>query len=350
MKKHKQKPTKSNNSSQKTKNIIIAVLAISLAAALTVILYLGVSGRVANEISTYTQSSDGLDYAHRDNWYQLPPDKKPGGLNVFVVYPTVTANGEKEPYILNQNDPEMLAGVEAFMAQSISPIFDGLNVNLFVPKYRQYNGAYYTNNSYSQAFSEISGVPRTDIYNAFDYFLKNYNSGNDYLIIGHSRGAALTSFLVSDFATRFMSKSTQDKMSLAVIAGWGLIDTTLQNSPYKFSQSPTDKNVIVSWNTATLAEVKGNYDRFTWGDQTTVSTNPTTFTSQPSDTAQVVRPAELGGAFPGQVLLVNKPESDYTTPAISQTMDKANLGYAHLYDLALFSDEIRSNLKLRLGI
>jgi hypothetical protein len=332
------------------KSIAIIVLAVLLVAMSSIFARMVVSNSISKMISTYIRGADGLDYSDEANWYQLPASPKPGALNVFVVYPTVTADSSKYPYILNQNDPEMISGIDEFMLKSIQPVFDGLNVNIYVPKYRQFNGSYYSGNSYMQAVSEISGLPRTDIYNAFDYFLRNYNDNGNYMLIGHSQGAALVSFLVSDFAMRFASEATLNKMLLAVIAGWGLVKTTLQDSPYKFSRSPSDKNVILSWNTATAKEVHGNYDRFTWGDETTVSSNPTTFTDKPSTKARVVRPSSLGGTFPGEVLLINLPDFDYTTDEINRVMDNVNLGYAHVYDISLFVDEIRSNLKARLGI
>jgi hypothetical protein len=332
------------------KTLAIIVLAVLLAVTLSLLAYTVVTGEMSKSVSSFTQSADGLDYSDEANWHQLPVESQAGALNVFVIYPTVTAKSQNTPYILDQNDPDMLAGAGEFLSQSITPIFDGLQVNIYVPKYRQYNGAYYTGNSYEQAFSEISGLPRTDIYNAFDYFLKHYNGSSEYLIIGHSQGAALASFLVSDFATRFASQATQDRMALAVIAGWGLVDTIVDNSPYSFSKSPTDKNVILSWNTATAEEVHGDYDRFTWGDKTTLCTNPTTFTGDDSDTAQVVRPTDLGGSFPGEVLLINEPDSGFTTDDISAVMDSANLGHAHLYDLSLFASNIKANLQTRLRI
>jgi hypothetical protein len=332
------------------KTLAIIVLAVLLAVALSLLAYTVAGDEMSRSVSSFTQSADGLDYSDEANWHQLPGEYQAEALNVFVIYPTVTAKSQNVPYILDQNDPDMLAGVDEFLSQSITPIFDGLHVNIYVPKYRQYNGAYYTGNSYEQAFSEISGLPRTDIYNAFDYFLKNYNGSDEYLIIGHSQGAALASFLVSDFATRFASQATRDRMVLAVIAGWGLVDTIVDNSPYGFSQSTTDKNVILSWNTATAEEVHGDYDRFTWGDETTLCSNPTTFTAESTDTAQVVRPTDLGGSFPGEVLLISEPDSDFTTDDISAVMDSANLGYAHLYDLSLFAADIKANLQMRLGI
>jgi hypothetical protein len=298
--------------------------------------------------TTFYQSSDGLDYSDNSNWYRLPDQTKDGALNVFVIYPTVVADSTQTYYIDN-SDAAIASGVAVFMEQSIEPLFDGLNVNIYVPKYRPDSVDFY-NDSFSAAFLTVSALAQADIYNAFDYFLWDINKNQDFMIIGHSQGAALGALLVSDFAKHYMPLTSQQKMKLAILPGWGLTNTVLDDSPYQISAAPDDQNTILSWNTATEQEVQGDYSRLNWGDATTLATNPTTFTNAASDIAEVVRPLDQGGNFRGEVLLTHQPAEDYTTPAVGAQLDKVNLGFAHPYDISLFIEPLRDNLRDRLGI
>jgi hypothetical protein len=312
----------------------------------------------AAQVSSYTASAYGLNYSEADNWYLLPSAANSNGtsgdasaaIDVFIVYPTLTADTSKGIYILNQHDPMMDAGVQEFLEQSVHPVFDGLAVNIYMPRYRQYNGAGYYGVGFEEAVAAYAGLPRADIYNAYDYYLKHYNQGRDFVLFSHSQGSALAGFLLSDYTSRYLPESTAARMQIAYMTGWGLTAKVLENSPYPASKSPTDRGTIASWNCATPAEATGDYDRFTWGDATTVAVNPQTFSLQDGSRARIVRPADQGGSFAGQVVEVLEPLDSYSSESISQVMDGINLGYAHIYDITLFAPEIRANLQERLGL
>jgi pimeloyl-ACP methyl ester carboxylesterase len=232
----------------------------------------------AGEATSFTPFAEGLDYGEQGNWYSLP-ESPTADIDVFVIYPTVVGDENEAPYVMDVSSPNMAAGVRFFAERALAPILDGLDVNVYIPKYRQFNASGYRDTSFVKANSAYLSYPRADIYNAYDYYLNNLSGGRDHIVISHSQGSALALMLLSDYAGKYEPKEMRSRMKAAYMPGWGLTDAVLTGSPYLPTATPDDVSTLISWNAATEEEATGDYDRFTWGNETTRSTNPVSWTA-----------------------------------------------------------------------
>jgi hypothetical protein len=330
---------------------------------------------IKNPSTSYVPDSNGLDYSDRNNWFILP-NRKTSNIDVFLIYPTVILDSGK-PDFVPPDDADLREKVERWVKDSVSPVFGGLNVNIYMPKYRQLNGKIFGEAEQEDIAQRIRSTPKTDIFNAFDFYLKNMNHFNKYIMFSHSQGSVLNGLLMSEFASLYESPEVQKLMLCSYIIGYALDEGFLSISPYKASRTADDLNTLVSWNTATKSEVASDKIRFIWGDETAVAVNPITFMAN-GDTvpasrngvsimdyfgdltsvqvnggltgAQVVRPSDRGGAFRGQVVLIDLEESSFLTSEDIAFMDNVRLGYSHQWDIQLFTGTLRNNIIQRLGL
>jgi hypothetical protein len=357
-------------------------LALFFAASLMLATGLAFGGCAANdggtdeagEATSFTPFAEGLNYEEQGNWYSLP-ESPTADIDVFVVYPTVVDDEEEAPYVMDVNSPKLAADVQFFTERSLAPILDGLDVNVYIPKYRQFNASGYMGTYFIKANNDYLSYPRADIYNAYDYYLNNLSNRRDHIVISHSQGSALALMLLSDYAGKYEPKEMRSRMKAAYMPGWGLTDTVLMNSPYLATTTPDDVNTLISWNAATEEEATGDYDRFTWGNETTRSTNPVSWTADAKRVsakdnptsivddknggvkreefwtgAKVVRPTDMGGTFAGEVVLIDRKASEWLTKDEKTFLDDINLGSAHCQDLQFFAGSIRENIKQRVGV
>ena len=114
--------------------------------------------------------------------------------------------------------------------------------NIFAPYYRQ------ANSSPIEREQIIDGIPTADGIAAFDYYMKHYNNGRPFILVGHSQGANVLSNLLA-----FYMKDHPDvykRMIAAYVIGYSVTDAYLASHSYlKFASGPDDTGVIISYNT-----------------------------------------------------------------------------------------------------
>ena len=121
------------------------------------------------------------------HWLSLPPTLYP--VDVFYFYPTAWSNTDSNPKICAINNVSMLIGApEAFARQATA--FETVG-NVYAPFYRQ------NNNSPIRREEVIGGIPTLDGIAAFDYYIKHYNNGRPFTLVGHSQGANVLSNLLA---------------------------------------------------------------------------------------------------------------------------------------------------------
>ncbi|MDR1470664.1 MAG: DUF3089 domain-containing protein [Spirochaetaceae bacterium] len=330
---------------------------------------------IKNPATSYVPDPAGLDYRDRNNWFILP-SRKTSNIDVFLIYPTLILDDEK-PDFIPADDADLREKAELWVADTVSPVFAGLNVNIYMPKYRQLNGKAFGKSDRDTLLQWIKSIPKTDIYNAFDFYLKNMNNFHQYIMFSHSQGSLLNGVLMSEFASRYESPDVQKLMLCSYMIGYALGDEFLSASPYKPSQTADDLNTLVSWNTATKSEVAGDKIRMIWGDETAVAVNPITFMANGDAVpaarngvsimnyfgdltavqvdrgltgAQVVRPRDRGGAFGGQLVLIDLDETSFLSPGAIAYLDSIRLGFSHTWDITLFAGALRNNIIQRLNL
>ena len=168
-------------------------------------------------------------------------------VDVFYLYPTsYTAETSASPIIGPIDDPGMIAGAKVAFARQAS-IFEPIG-NIYAPYYRQADAADRAAMPQAQQDAIVAGAPTQDGIAAFDYFIKHYNHGRPFIVVGHSLGSNVMANLLSQYMGAH--PDVNKRMVAAYVVGYSITPTYLAQNPFlKFATSGNDTGVICSWNT-----------------------------------------------------------------------------------------------------
>jgi hypothetical protein len=87
-----------------------------------------------------------------------------------------------------------------------------------------------------------------DAVAAFDYYIKHFNNGRPFILVGHSQGATVLSNLLSGYMKDH--PDVYSRMVAAYVIGNPVTQAYLDNNKHlKFATGPDDTGVIISYNT-----------------------------------------------------------------------------------------------------
>jgi hypothetical protein len=187
------------------------------------------------------------DYQSRSHWLYLPGKSvKQKRVAVFYVYPTAYSSAPGGPIYCPVDDPGMMQGAQAaFQRQATAFLPVG---NVYAPYYRQIDAAYQLSLPFAQQKRNIAGIPSTDVFAAFKHFLKHFDRGRPFILVGHSQGSAVLANLLATYMKSH--PRVYERMIAAYVVGYPIQGTYLEQHPHlKFAKGPSDTGVIVSWNT-----------------------------------------------------------------------------------------------------
>jgi hypothetical protein len=190
---------------------------------------------------------DPIDYQSRSHWLYLPGKSvKQKRVAVFYVYPTAYAAAPGGPIYCPVNDPGMMQGAQvAFQRQATAFRTVG---NVYAPYYRQIDATYQLSLPFAQQKKNIAGIPSTDVFAAFRYFLKHFDRGRPFILVGHSQGSAVLANLLAKYMKAH--PAVYARMIAAYVPGYPIQRSYLRQHPLlKFARGANDTGVIVSWNT-----------------------------------------------------------------------------------------------------
>ena len=193
-----------------------------------------------------TEPADVTDYSMVEHWLGLPSTtEKP--VDVFYLYPTVwKPDSITNPLYCKIDDASMLKG-SAIKYGNQATAFETVG-NLYAPYYRQANTSKTLNSTEEQRWEIIKNLPARDATAAFDYFIKNYNNGRPFIIVGHSQGANVLLFLLSEYMKAH--PDVYARMIASYVIGYPVTAEFLaKNKHLKFAEGPDDTGVIISYNT-----------------------------------------------------------------------------------------------------
>ena len=194
------------------------------------------------------------DYSKTENWLSLPAN---GSMNVdvFYVYPTAWYKADPlEPDFCAIDNPIMLTGSQkAFNSQATAFETAG---NIYAPYYRQADAAFTLTLPPAERWAVIDSIPAKDAIAAFDHYIKNYNNGKPFILVGHSQGAQVLLILLN----KYMSEHADvyARMVCAYVIGYPVTAEFMNASKHlKFARGADDTGVIVSYNTQSPSVAPG---------------------------------------------------------------------------------------------
>ncbi|OQA75533.1 MAG: hypothetical protein BWY32_03299 [bacterium ADurb.Bin243] len=187
-----------------------------------------------------------IDYSNSQRWLSLPPaaDKK---VDVFYLYPTSYQKaGTNEANICEIDNPLVMSKAQsAFSTQATA--FETF-ANIYAPYYRQVDARYSLSLPLAEQDKILSGIPVSDARTAFDHYIKNYNKNRPFILAGHSQGANVLLYLLSDYMKE--NPQVYARMIAAYVIGYSITPSYLAENPHlKFAAGPDDTGVIISYNT-----------------------------------------------------------------------------------------------------
>jgi hypothetical protein len=186
------------------------------------------------------------DYSNPKNWLSLPNNKITKKVDIFFIYPTAWRANGKYP-ISELNNHEMIKGAKYYLKYRAS-VFESIG-NIFAPYYRQLDAFFaYQTGSQDGARKYYRGVPKTDIMASFDFYIKNFNNGRPFILLGHSQGAMMVAEILSDY----MSKNPDVYKRLIASYAIGAPLTKAyydKNVHLKPAKKFNDIGVVISYNT-----------------------------------------------------------------------------------------------------
>lgn len=186
------------------------------------------------------------DYSDADNWLAKPTDIT-SQADVFMLYPTAYAQkNENSSPVAKISDATMRAGAQVFLAAQGSA-FD-TSGNIFAPYYRQLDANWLYSKSKAEQNEYVDGIPKADVYAAFDYYIKHENNNRPFILVGHSQGARMIKAIMYDYFKN--NPGVSDRMIAAYVLGQSVTQTEMNDNPQvKFATGPDDTGVVVSYNT-----------------------------------------------------------------------------------------------------
>jgi hypothetical protein len=252
----------------------------------------------------------------------------------------------------------MLSGsAKAFSNQALAFETAG---NIYAPYYRQANAYRTLVLPEDQRWDILKQVPAKDAIAAFDYYITHYNNGRPFILAGHSQGANVLLFLLSDYMVSH--PEVYSRMIAAYVTGYPVTaEFMAANKHLKFAEGPDDTGVIISYNTQSPKVVPGT--NIVVANNIGLVINPINWRR---DETPAPATESLGSYMPGKSLIHFEKVPDFADARIDLTQgvlicssvnDSAmaaisgniGLGVYHIYDIPLYYYNLRENAENRVN-
>jgi len=295
------------------------------------------------------------NYDSHESWAALPDrkdmaDSVPAGVSpenqanalvdVFFIHPTTLLrdtswNGALEDSALNLSTDKL-------------PILNQATVfnescKIYAPRYRQMTlgGFYGEEGTYDQlSMAKAIEVAYSDVSEAFEYYLENWNQGRPFIIASHSQGTVHAIRLLRE---RLDGTSLQNQLVAAYIPGWPFPADTFQTIPV--CASPDQTGCVMGWAAWLEGKVDPSFDTFY---KNAVVVNPISWR-----TDGLATPKEMHKGFVGRKFAEEPSAQKLSAQAyrgvlwVSKPFPLVPRPNFHIGDYNLFWTDIRENVRLR---
>lgn len=306
-------------------------------------------------ILLYSCKETNIDYSDKNNWLQISEDKN-NEVDVFYLYPTVWyGEGTNKDFVCPIDfKPMRENATNALISQS--SLFEEVG-NIYAPFYRQADALYIldTNNNIKNKEKYFNDIPKKDALAAFDYFIKNYNNNKPFILIGHSQGAMMIKEILIDYFKT--NENLMNRLVAAYIIGYSVTTNDLEKNPHlKFARSEYDTGVIISYNTE--SSIFNGYNPTLL--EGAIAINPITWTLEEDE---ATKEKSLGSCFfagTNYNIVKNFASAKVDKKRGVIKCDSINAddfyidgmfekGNYHVYDIALYYNDLKENARKRVG-
>ena len=303
----------------------------------------------------YSCKETNIDYSDKNNWLQISENKN-NEVDVFYLYPTVWyGEGTNKDFVCPIDfKPMRENAANALISQST--IFEEIG-NIYAPFYRQADALYIldTNNNIENKEKYFYDIPKKDALAAFDYFIKNYNNNKPFILMGHSQGAMMIKEILIDYFKT--NENLNNRLVAAYIIGYSVTTNDLIENPYlRFAKSEYDTGVIISYDVES-PEFNGYNPTLLEG---AVAINPITWTLEGDEAS---KEKSLGSCFfegTNYKVISNFASAKVDKKRGVVKCDSINpddfyiggmfeKGNYHVFDIALYYNDLKENAKKRVG-
>jgi len=206
----------------------------------------------------FVKPSATIDYSNLDKWASHPKKKdsadsipaplslrnqEVADVDIFFLHPTTyTGKALEGEWNADINKSKLNERTDNTTIKLQASIFNQVG-HIYAPRYRQAHiQAYFEGDK--QKSKKVFDLAYSDVRNAFEYYLKNYNNGRPIILASHSQGTT--------HALRLMKEFVDDKDLESQLVCAYLIGMPVQKNEFQ-SVSPcndeSDTNCFVSWRT-----------------------------------------------------------------------------------------------------
>lgn len=176
-------------------------------------------------------------------WYQHDKPLDETQVDVFYVVSTEVAHAEDEEGNLSLRSlltADDRAAMEAEMAYVLDQMFYD-DFNYFSPYYHQYTFESFV--SYPEPFAAVRKEVRSEVTDAFSYYMEQLNGGRRFILAGFSQGGEMVVELL-----RQMRPEWFERMVAAYVIGFELTADDLRLPYIRAAKGETDTQVAISFN------------------------------------------------------------------------------------------------------
>lgn len=297
-------------------------------------------------------------YSNTKYWFEYTSQDTGKSVDIFYVYPTINSeplsNRGSVPAYTDISRSEVRNAAKKNQTYN-KTVYAGADFNFFAPYYRQMTTKVFAmSNTERKLRAKLSA---TDVIRAFQHYMREFNNGRPFILLGHSQGSQM----LLELLMHGMTDKQYEQMVAAYLMGYEITQKELDKFPHRIkpAQGELDKGVVISYNSATSLE-----GRSPLLANTVVCINPLNWKTDET-------PAPIG-SHKGIIRYDKKKQGYKTTPGFTSVRIQDHLliceevdpkvcyneilkepfpwGNLHFADTWLYAENIRENMRKRAGI
>lgn len=297
-------------------------------------------------------------YSNEKYWFEFSSQNKGKQVDIFYVYPTINSeplsNRGSVPTYTDINKEEVRAAARRNQSYN-KVVYAAEDFNFYAPFYRQMTTKVFAMSNSERKFR--SKLSASDVKRAFQHYMREYNQGRPFILLGHSQGSQMLLELLKNG----MSDKQYGQMVAAYLFGYEITEHDLKQAAKRLkpAQGEDDCGVVISFNSAT--SLQGRSPLFA---NTVVCINPLNW-----KTDGTVAPAELhkGIVRYDKKLQGYKVTPNYTSVQIIDHLlvckevdpkvcyneaikEPFPVGNLHFADSWLYAENIKENMRKRASL